>query len=86
MKTFGKLLAAFGLLLLVAAWQLDLLFRISGLQERLIEAGGTLHYGFHLARNRMIGLSVGASALFLGSVLYLGARFIERNEAAEDEG
>ena len=86
MKAFGKLLAALGLLLLVGAWQLDLLFGLTGLRERLIEEGGTLHYGFHLARNRMIGLWVGGSAIFLGSVLYLGARFIERNEAAQEEG
>lgn len=84
MKTFGKLLAALGLLLLIGAWQLELLFQLTGLEERLIEEGGKLHYNFHLERNRMVALSVGASALFLGAVLYLGARVIERNEAAQD--
>lgn len=85
MALFGKLLAVTGLILLLAAWQLDLIYALFGLQEQLVEEGGTLHYNFHLEKNRMIGLSVGSASLILGSILYLGARIIARNEAGRDQ-
>lgn len=80
----GKLLAWAGLVLLLAGWRLDLLFALTGIEQRLLEEGGTLHYRFHLERDRMIALWVGASAVVLGTLLYLGGRIIVRGEAQLD--
>ena len=85
MELFGKLLAVTGVLLLLIAWQLDLLYALFGLDDQLIGEGGTLHYNYHLEKNRMIGLWVGSSGLVLGSILYLGARVIADNEAKRDQ-
>ena len=85
MELFGKLLAVTGIVLLLAAWQLEPFYALFGLQEQLIEEGGTLHYSYHLEKNRMIGLWVGSASLVLGSILYLGARVIAGNEAERDQ-
>ncbi len=85
MKLFGKLLAIAGIILLLGAWQLPLLFSLTGMEERLIEEGGSLNYAFHLERDRMIGTWVGAASLALGTILYAGARIIARNEAERDK-
>ena len=84
MNLFGKLLAIVGVILLLGAWQLPLLFSLTGQEERLIEEGGSLNYAFHLERDRMITTWVGASALILGLILYAGARVIARNEAERE--